>query len=454
MARFGVLIVFLAVQALSSAALRAFPPADLLSEPARPSVIVICVDTLRADHLTTYGCRRPITPRIDALLAGGVVMEKARTPVPLTTPAVASVLTSLHPHRHGSTRNGVPVYPGLTTLPGLLAVQGYQTAAVISNWTLRDHLSNLGASFQTYLEAFDRKRWRWLFKSEGSARLVNSTALQWVDGPRDPRRPFFLWVHYIEPHAPYRFHGAYAEQAGISDGGPADAARRYATEVAFVDARLGELLDGLEARGLIEGNLVVLLSDHGESLGEHSVWGHGQVCYEEGLRVPLGFVLPGAIPSGGQVRAQVTLLDVAPTILGLLGLDPPSSMEGRNLSDVCAGRRELGEAPCCYQAQRGAILRRRSVDRGRVRGPLEISRIHGDSKTTVRYHSAGEVYRYDLGTDPGETRNLARPGEAMPEGMAVWEKDVFGTLARKQREDPVLANEDVERLKAMGYLVE
>jgi len=443
---FGGLVVFLAILALSASALRA--------EPARPSVIVICVDTLRADHLTAYGCRRPITPRLDALLAGGVVMETARTPIPLTTPAVASVLTSLHPHRHGSTRNGVPVYDHLTTLPGLLAGQGYQTAAVISNWTLRDHLSNLGASFQSYLEAFDRKRWRGLFKSEGSAPLVNSTALRWVDGQRDPRRPFFLWVHYIEPHAPYRFHGAFAEQAGISDGGPADAAQRYATEVAFVDARVGELLDALEERGLIEGNLLVLLSDHGESLGEHSVWGHGQVCYEEGLRVPLGFVQPGVIPSGRRIRAQVTLLDIAPTILGLLGVEPPSSMEGRDLSDVCAGRRELDEAPCCFQAQRGAVLRRKKVDKGRVRGPLEISRIDGDRKITVRYHSAGEVFRYDLGADPGETHNLARPGEVLPPEIAVWEKDVFGTLARQRRKDPVLAEEDVERLKALGYLVE
>jgi arylsulfatase A-like enzyme len=453
--RFGALaVVGAAVMALSSATVPARAPDDPLSAPTRPSVIVICVDTLRADHLASYGRHRPITPRIDALLARGVVMEKARTPIPLTTPAVASVLTSLYPHRHGSTRNGVPVYPGLTTLPGLLAGQGYQTAAVVSNWTLRDHLSHLGAAFQSYFEAYDRKRWRGLFKSEGSAQLVNSTVFRWVDGPRDPRRPFFLWVHYIEPHAPYRFHGEYAGQVGIPDGAPADAAGRYATEVAYVDARLGELLDGLEARDLLGGNLVVLLADHGESLGEHSAWGHGQVCYEECLRVPLGFVYPGAIPSGRRVRAQVTLLDIAPTILGLLGLDPPSSMEGRNLSDVCAGRRELEEVPCYFQAQRGAVLRRKHVDQGRVSGPLEISRIFGESKTTVRYHSAGQVYRYNLGADPGEWRNLARPGEELSADLAAWEKDVFGVLARQQREDPVLAEDDVERLKALGYLVE
>ncbi len=450
--RFGLLLC-LALFVLLSSAL----PCAASATPVpvtRPSVIVICVDTLRADHLTAYGCRRPLTPRMDRLMDRGVVMETARTPVPLTTPAVASVLTSLHPHRHGSTRNGVPVFPGLATLPALLAAEGYQTAAVISNWTLRDQLSNLGTGFHSYIEAFDRKRWRWLFKSEGSATLVNSRTMQWVDGPRDPRQPFFLWVHYVEPHAPYRFHGAFADQVGVVTGGPADAAQRYATEVAFVDARLGELLDGLEERGLMENSLVVLMADHGESLGEHSVWGHGKVCYEEGLRVPLAFVRPGVIPAGRRVRSQVTLLDVAPTILGLLGLEPPPAMEGRDLSEVCTGRRELGEEPCYFQAQRGAVLRRRNVEKGRVRGPLEISRIHGPVKTTVRFHSAGELFRYDLNADPRETHNLARPGEPLPGELAEWEQDVFSTLAGHQREDPVLAEEDVEQLKALGYLVE
>ncbi len=445
------LLTCLAVLVLSAPVLYAAPGAAV---PVRPSVIVICVDTLRADHLTAYGCGRPLTPRMDELLAGGVLMETARTPVPLTTPAVASVLTSLPSHRHGSTRNGVPVFDGLATLPALLAVEGYQTAAVISNWTLRDHLSNLGGSYQSYLEAFDRKRWRGLFKSEGSAPLVNSTVLQWVDEERDPHRPFFLWVHYTEPHAPYRFHGGFATAAGIEDGSPADAVQRYATEVAFVDAQLGELLDGLEKRGLIEGNLLVLFSDHGESLGEHSVWGHGKVCFEEGLRVPLGIVRPGVIPAGRRIKSQVTLLDLAPTVLGLLGVGVPSSMVGRNLADVCVGGRELGEEPCYYQAQRGAVLRRRSVEKGRVRAPLEISRIHGSEKTTVRYHSEGELFRYDLKADPGELRNLARHGETLPTEVVAWEQEILGALADQQREEPVLADEDVEKLKALGYVVD
>jgi len=441
----GAFLVLLAAQAL---------PAMAGPGPIRPPVICICIDTLRADHLTAYGEKRPLTPNMDRLLASGVVMEAARTPVPLTTPAVASVLTSLHPHHHGSTRNGVPVYPDLATLPGRLAAEGYQTAAVISNWTLRDHLSNLGASFDVWLEAFDRKRWRGLFKSEGSADLVNRTVLGWVDGERDRSRPFFLWVHYIEPHAPYRFHGIFARQAGVTGSGPADAHQRYATEVANVDAWLGELLDTLDERDVLKGSLVVLLADHGESLGEHSVWGHGRTCYEEALRVPLGFVLPGVIPPGSRVPSQVTLLDVAPTVLGLLGLEPPRVMVGRDLSAVCSGRETLGEQACYFQAQRGAVLRRKNVDKGRVRGPLEIARIEGTEKTVVRYHSAGEVIRYDLKIDPAETHNLARPGKTLPESVAAWEHEIFNSLARTKREDPVLGQEDLEKLRALGYVVD
>jgi len=419
-----------------------------------PPVIVICVDTLRADHLSAYGCRKPLTPRMDALLARGVVMLTARTPVALTAPGVASTLTSLQPHHHGSTRNGVPVFDGLATLPGLLAGEGYQTAAVVSNWTLRDHLSNLGSSFQDYIEAFNRKRWGGLFKSEGSAPLVNETVFSWLDNQREAGRPFFLWVHYIEPHAPYRFHGAFAEQAGVAKDSPASDVERYATEVAFVDAQLGQLLDGLDQRKLLHGSLVVLMSDHGESLGEHSYWGHGRNCYENGLRVPLGFVLPGVIPAAHEVPAQVTLLDVAPTVLGLLGVEPASAMAGRDLSEVCTGDRELGEVPCYYQAQRGAVLRRRNVEKGRVRAPLEISRIHGREKITVRYQSAGKVFRYDLKADPGESQNLAGPGESIPGSIAGWEREVFNALARQERREPELAEEDLEKLRALGYVVD
>lgn len=445
----GILLVLLCLAVLMPAV-----AADGKVPDRRPSVIVICVDTLRADHVTAYGCRAPLTPRIDALLARGAVMRTARTPVALTAPGVASALTSLQPHHHGSTRNGVPVFDGLVTLPGLLAGEGYQTAAVVSNWTLRDHLSNLGSSFQDYIEAFNRKRWGGLFKNEGSAPLVNRTVFEWLDDQRDEKQPFFLWAHYIEPHAPYRFHGKFAAQAGVSTDSPASDAERYATEVAFVDARLGELLDGLEQRELLAGSLVVFMSDHGESLGEHSYWGHGRNCYEEGLRVPLAFVMPGTIPAGREVTAQVTLLDVAPTVLGLLGLEPARGMAGRDLSAVCTGGRELGEEPCYFQAQRGAVLRRRNVEKGRVRGPLEISRIHGNDKITVHYQSGGKVFRYDLENDPGELRNLAEPGEPVPGDIAGWEREVFSSLARQEHREPELAEEDVEKLRALGYVVD
>lgn len=427
--------------------------AEDTSATAAPPVIFICIDALRADHLTAYGCQRPLSPHIDALLGRGVVMTTARTPIPLTAPSLATVLSSLQPHHHGSTRNGVPIYPGLTLLPDVLAAKGYETAAVISNWTLRNRLSGLGDHFDTFLEVFNRKRWGHIFKSEGSAQVVNRTVFQWLDSRPHPEKPLFLWVHYIEPHAPYRFHPRYGEVAGVNQGKgeSANGRQRYATEVAAVDERVGELLDGLKDRGIAGRALVVLFSDHGESLGEHKYWGHGQHCYEPILRVALGFVWQGVIPGGRTVPSQVTLADVAPTVFGLLGMPSPPSMIGRDLSAVCRGEAELPEQVCYYQAQRGAVVFRKNVEKERDRGLLEICRIMENEKVSVRYHSPPMLRRFDLAADPGEENDLAGGKEPIPPDLLEWRKEILEAGPRVE-EAPALDDEDVEQLRALGYL--
>ena len=164
-------------------------------------VLVVTVDTLRADRLSLNGYHRPTSPAIDSLLQGGVHFRSARTVEPLTAPALASLLTGLAPDRHGSTRNGLRVRPGLPSLPGLLAEAGWETAAFVSNWTLKADLSGLDEHFQVYEEVFTRRRIAGLFRpvapaEDGLARLAGGLE------SRDGSRPLFLWVHFIEPHAP------------------------------------------------------------------------------------------------------------------------------------------------------------------------------------------------------------------------------------------------------------
>jgi arylsulfatase A-like enzyme len=157
-------------------------------------VVILTIDTLRADHLSSYGYARPTTPNIDRLLASGVRFTDARTVEPLTNPALASMFTSLYPHEHGATRNGLRMRPGLPSVARALGRRGYESAAFVSNWPLKNRISGLGEHFDRYEEVFTRKRWLGLFKDEANAEDLTDAALAWLARPRRASRPFLLWV--------------------------------------------------------------------------------------------------------------------------------------------------------------------------------------------------------------------------------------------------------------------
>ena len=206
-------------------------PAATVAE--RPSVLVITVDALRADHLGCYGYDRPTSPRIDSLLAEGMRFDNARTVEPLTGPAMCSMVTGIHPHDHGATRNGLRMQEGLDSLPRILARHGWRTAAFIGTWTLKHNLTLLGDHFEHYGEILKRRRWFGLLNSEATCEDLTDDAMEWAGETlrETPEKPLFLWVHFIEPHAPYRFHGRYAERLGINDD-KLRRADRYDTEIA------------------------------------------------------------------------------------------------------------------------------------------------------------------------------------------------------------------------------
>ncbi|HSG87275.1 MAG TPA: sulfatase, partial [Candidatus Limnocylindrales bacterium] len=275
-------LVRLRVRALGLAALALGPAADgaARSSARFPDVLIVSIDTLRADRLSSAGYPRPTSPAIDRLLASGARYDRARTVEPLTNPALASVLTSVPPHEHGSTRNGIPVREELTSLPRLLDRRGFRTAAFVGNWTLKDNVSRLGEHFDHYGEVFTRRRWFGLINSEATAEDVTDEAMNWADNwlAHHREQPFLLWVHYVEPHAPYRFHDQFAGRLGITDSDP-PRRDRYDTEIAAVDHEVGRLLERLGEEIPAERLLVFFAADHGESLGEHSYWGHGRYLY-------------------------------------------------------------------------------------------------------------------------------------------------------------------------------
>lgn len=421
------------------------------AETGPPHLVLISVDTLRADRLSGYGYRLPTSPNIDRLLAGGARFGRARTVEPLTAPGLTSMVTGLYPHEHGATRNGISMRQGLPSLSKVLSRRGYRTGAFVGNWTLNDKLSGLAEHFDDYEAVLTKSRWLF-WARESTADDLNEAALSWFEAQRktDPRQRLALWVHYVEPHAPYVNHGEYAERLGFA-GRSSTKKSRYDTEIAFVDERIADLLDEVDRLLGGEPRLTIFTADHGESLGEHGYWGHGRNTYEPGLRIPLGFSWPGVIDPV-VVDSPALIIDIPPTVLGLLGLPQVPSFQGFDWAAVLRGEAEApADRATMYQAHRGAT---QASDRERVRqrGLLEVARIERGVKEILRIGN-GNRWQFDLTEDPAETASQAPLRSPVSPALAAWLEVVqSGLAASDELPLPELSQEDIERLRALGYL--
>jgi arylsulfatase A-like enzyme len=467
-------------------------PAGCGPAPPRTSVLLVTVDTLRADHLGCYGYRRTTSPHIDRLASEGALFERTVVSLPRTTQSIASILTGRYPKGHGA-RGLFSTLPSANlTLAEVLQGEGYATAAIVSNLFLRP-----GQGFEQGFERYENPPGRW---DGDSASEITGAALAWLRG-RPAGRPFFLWVHYLDPHWAYRplppfdraFDSAFAGPFTLYEDLAAGRLTKgqvifanpltprqvehvvalYDGEIAQADAAIGRLLD--EAATLVRGPLlVVLTADHGESLGEHGYhFAHGEYLYEPGLRVPLLLRLPGRIPAGLRTDALAQNIDVAPTILSLLGIHRLQSVDGRPLL--------LPEAPGAApvepgvaRAKGGAL--RPAPGRSLVFAESDFQLIHPENR---RYYIPGpagkwsaasdgryklihiptpggeRIEMYDLGTDPGETTNLegsasaAEPRARLLRALRQFVDYDRGAGAPASPEpDP----EERERLRSLGYI--
>ncbi len=291
-------------------------------------VVLITIDTLRPDHLGCYGYPSIQTPHIDHLAEAGARFTQAFTPVPITLPAHTSLLTGAFPLAtgvHDFTGNRVP--PGTATLARVLHDHGYSTAAFIGAPVL-DSRFGLNQGFDTYFDHFELggKEEVHLDALKRRGDQVVDEAQKWL--MHRPPQPVFLWVHLYDPHAPYRPPEPYA---GRYRGRP------YDGEIAFADAQVGRLMAALTEQGRLEKSLVVLVSDHGESLGEHGEKTHGFFVYNATLHIACIIKVPGAAPR--VVADEVSLVDVMPTVLQALRIPIPTSVQGRSLLSLVEGRR-------------------------------------------------------------------------------------------------------------------
>jgi arylsulfatase A-like enzyme/Flp pilus assembly protein TadD len=393
------------------------------------NVLLITLDTVRADRLGAYGYTGVETPNLDRLASEGVRFAAAGSPVPLTLPAHATILSGLLPPRHGVRNNGAERFPQEpATLATRLAAAGYRTGAFIGAFVL-DRRFGLGRGFDRYDDEIPRERAADL-DAERPGRVVTDRALAWLSEKSE--KPFFAWVHLYDAHAPYAppepFRTLYAD-------------RPYDGEIAEVDAQVGRLLTELERLGVAGRTVVAVVGDHGEALGEHGELTHGLLLYEPSLHVPLLLRAPPVLPKGWVVETPVSLVDLAPTLAGLL--DCPLSakadrpLDGHDLSQQLRERREPGAEDLYAESLYGTTF--------------GWSPVFALRRGDMKYIAAPRPELYDLRRDPGEGQNVeeGRPDERKKLATRLAALAASGGKAAEPAEVDAEAR---ARLLSLGYL--
>jgi arylsulfatase A-like enzyme/Flp pilus assembly protein TadD len=418
------LVVPVVVGVAAAIAWSARPAPGPRGEPGL-SVLLVTVDTLRADAIGAYGHRQAETPWMDRLAAGGVRFDVAYAHNVVTLPSHANILSGRHPLDHGVRDNAGFVFPAdIDTLATLLKARGYRTAAFISAFPLAARFG-LGRGFDLYEDRFVDATPRPAFRvQERPGPETVALARAWLDAA--PGQPSFCWVHLYEPHYPYRPPEPLASR--FRD-------RPYDGEVAAADAALGPLLEAILAAGAQGRTLVVLTSDHGESLGDHGEATHGVFAYEPALRVPLVLYQPRLL-APRVTSGPVAHVDVLPTILDALAVPIPGGLAGRSLLAEAAGR-AAGEATIYFEAISA------SLDRGWA--PL-----HGVVHGRRKYIDLPIPELYDLARDPREAQNLIASEPRLAGDLLARLQSFRARDRGTRRTDPGVDTQ--ERLRSLGYL--
>ncbi|MFQ5649568.1 MAG: sulfatase-like hydrolase/transferase [bacterium] len=450
------------------------------SRSGKPNVILLIIDTLRADRLGCYGYDRPTTPAIDAVAKESVLFEQAYVPWASSLPSHASIMTSMYPYYHGAFPNGKFLNPRLLTLPKILREYGYKNGAFVSN-TLVGNQYNFQLGYDTFTDLtrfnYRDSSWQMWVRALNLVRLVDKLsqkdlftelALAWIE--KNQSGPFFLWGQWLYPHAPYeppveylrRFEDRYA---GIADGSlkqifevrkgrvqlsEADQqhyAALYDGEVALSDFQIQRIYHQLESLNLLENSIVIVTSDHGENLLEHGLeYGHAGV-HESSVRIPLIIRLPGRSPQIRRVSQVVQSIDIAPTVLDLLGIPVPEQFQGKSLVPLMNGE------PVDWPAEAYCVGFRKKRNFFGLR--------KGEWKLILDVRTQNHTWElYHLPSDPHETKNLyeneAEMAAEMKREMEAWLRREFEDLELVYHPGGFFAEEfdekTMQRLRTLGYI--
>ena len=393
-------------------------------------VLLISIDTCRADRLSCYGYRRRTSPHIDELAREGVVFENALAPVPVTLPSHCTMLTGTNPPYHG-VHDNVDYRLGLrnVTLAEWLKKRGFATGAVIAAKVLASRYA-MDQGFDAYLDRFDSE------KSEvGIPQRIGEEAsreaLRWLEANHG--KPFFLFLHYYDPHQTYAPPEPFATQ--YKDD-------RYAGEIAYVDRCIGQVVQKLKQWDIYDQTLIIITSDHGEMLGEHAELSHGFFIYRSALHVPLIFRLPGQ-RGGRRVEQLVGIVDIVPTVCALAGIEPPAQLHGHDLSGFVNG----GPLP-----PRDRLVYCESL----VPTKYDTQGLVGLVAGGWKYIQTTRPELYDLVRDPGESHNLAAQEQERAAQMRQRMRELLDRQLRRDGDGSRLQAEpgEVRRLQALGYVAD
>ena len=390
------------------------PPGRQPESPRTPSIVLISIDTLRSDRLPSYGYAAGSTPRLDAFARSATLFERAYSSCPLTLPAHATMLTGLDPPDHGVRDNrGFALDEAPVTLAQRLQEKGYGTSGFVSSMVLR-RSTGISRGFEAWDDGMDGDTSRTFAQRRGDETVVRT--IDWLERREDD--PFFLFVHLYDPHTPYAapepWNGRFADP--------------YDAEIAWTDTLIGRLLDALTSHGLYEEAMIVIVSDHGEGLGDHVETEHGLLLYREALQVPLIVKYPGQ--AGGDVRPDaVGLVDVMPTVLDVVG-DVLPDLPGRSLRLAKPGSARGFYAETFFPRYQYGFAPLRSAIRG-----------------NLHFIEAPRSELFDLERDPQERLNLMRTRSAPPSLVAVLDAAGSGREARAE-----ISAAEQEKLASLGYV--
>jgi len=434
-------LLFITLLASSFAANTAAPAAPA-SKPHPPSVILITLDTTRADRMGFLGSTRGLTPHLDALARESVVFTHAYSQVPLTTASHATILTGTYPQFHQVNDFGVPLAEDLPYAPYIFRGNGYYTAAFVGSLVLDPETRSAPGferGFDTYDAGFHRRRpdEDRYHSIERRGDEVVARAMTWLNAHK--KGPFFLWIHLYDAHDPYDPPEPYKTKY---------AAEPYDGEIAYVDSAVGKLLAQLHTLGLYEGSLVAVMADHGEALGQHGETTHGIFLYDETIHVPLLFKLPRNQSAGVRVDTRAGLVDVLPTILRSVGIEVPSQVQGESLLTILPSAASKSATTKPVAQDRPAYAESDYPHR-----TFGWSSLHSLRTGKYLFVEAPTKELYDQSIDPNAEHNLSPTSNAITSTLDSQLK-AFRMKTSTTKEAPKITADPglQERLNALGYV--